>query len=169
MTELLQPIRSTAGLYAADVTGQIWRVKGHRARKNRKLKASLHPNGYMFVGLSIGNMLFNCSVHRLVAEAFHGPIPEGLDVCHANHVRNDNRPENLHFGTRSENCQESAREGRYGWHRKGVKPATTKLKEHQYLEIVARYACGAYQEDIAKEYEVTQGLVSKIIRTRFPR
>ena len=165
MNQLLQPIPSTAGLYAADATGQIWRVKGRGARNTRWLTGSLRPDGYRRVSLITGEGVKKKYVHRLVAEAFHGPIPDGLDVCHVNHVRDDNRPENLHYGTRAENVRESVRDGR--WPK--IRENRRKLKEHQILEIIARYAAGANQRDIAKEYGVSKGLISKIIRTRFPR
>lgn len=162
----MKPIPSTGGVYAADANGDIWRISGYRTPKPRKLQPFPQRNGYLNVSVSIDNKQKRMRVHRLVAEAFLGPGPKGHDVCHLNHDRTDNRPENLKYGTRSENCKMSS--ANYGHWRKGVKPATTKLKEHQNLEIVARYAAGAYQQDIAKEYGVTQGLVSKIIRTRFP-
>ena len=155
----IKPIPSTGGVYAADANGNIWR-DGH------KLKPWAQRNGYLNVSVSLNGKKVIKRVHRLVAEAFHGDAPDGLDVCHLNHSRIDNRPENLKYGTRSENCKMSS--ANYGHWCKGVKPANTKLEEHQNLEIVARYAAGAYQHDIAKEYGVTQGLVSKIIRTRFP-
>ena len=118
----------------------------------------------MCVGLSKDNKVRTISVHRIVAAAFHGPIPAGLDVCHLNHIRDDNRPENLCFGTRSENCQMSSQH--YGSWRVGIKPAATKLEESQYVEIINRYAMGAMQKDIASEYGVTQGLISRIISGR---
>ncbi len=165
MNQLLQPIPSTAGLYAADATGQIWRVKGYRVPNDRKVRPYTTNNGYRRVHLCIKGATFRCSVHRLVAEAFHGKCPEGLVVCHANHVRTDNRPDNLHYGTQSENCLESVRDKRYVNGRKGM----FKLKAHQHLEIIARYAGGAYQEDIAEEYGVSQSMVSVIISTRLSR
>lgn len=44
-------------------------------------------------------------VHQLVLEAFVGPRPEGCEVLHLNHVPDDNRLENLRYGTRSENIK----------------------------------------------------------------
>ncbi len=165
MNQLLQPIPSTAGLYAADATGQIWRVKSYGVRSTRRLKGSLNHDGYRRVNLRFGEGLKSKFVHRLVAEAFHGECPEGFEVCHVNHVRTDNRPENLRYGTHTENMRDSSRDGRW--------PKTYeqkhKLKEHQIQEVIARFAGGAYQADIAAEYGVTQGLVSRIIRTRYPR
>lgn len=43
------------------------------------------------------------SVHRAIAEAWHGPCPDGKEVDHINSVRDDNRPENLRYLTRQEN------------------------------------------------------------------
>lgn len=48
------------------------------------------------------------SVHRAVAEAWHGPCPEGLEVDHINDISTDNRPENLQYITRAENVAKRA-------------------------------------------------------------
>ena len=162
----LKDIASTGGLYAADPHGNVWRVRGYRTPRPRKLKPCPGTGGYLYVSISVNNKAKRIGMHRLVAEAFHGAPPPKHDACHLNHDRTDNRPENLEWGPRKYNCQMSR--AAYGSWRKGVKPATTKLKEHEYIEIVARYAAGACQTDIAAEYGVTQGLVSRIIRTRFP-
>lgn len=50
-------------------------------------------------------------VHHLVAEAFIGPRPDGMEVRHANDVRDDNRADNLRYGTRSDNMYDSIRNG----------------------------------------------------------
>lgn len=43
-------------------------------------------------------------VHRLVAETFLGPCPEGMHVAHLNGVAHDNRLENLAYKTPKENA-----------------------------------------------------------------
>ena len=65
------------------------------------------------------------TVHSLVALAFHGPRPEGLDVAHGNCVKTDNRPSNLRYCTRSENLLDSVVLGQrigfsYPWHQLSV-------------------------------------------------
>lgn len=50
---------------------------------------------YMFFSLNKDKQQIVKSVHRLVWETFVGPIPEGYDVHHINHIRTDNRLENL--------------------------------------------------------------------------
>ena len=53
---------------------------------------SSHTDGYRPVTIARKRYL----VHRLVAEAFHGPCPPGkCQVDHINRIKDDNRPENL--------------------------------------------------------------------------
>lgn len=58
--------------------------------------------GYCFVRLDSKSY----GVHQVVALAWHGPCPDGLEVDHINKVRNDNRPENLRYVTRQENLED---------------------------------------------------------------
>ena len=44
-------------------------------------------------------------VHRIICSAFHGKPPTGHDVDHINGIRNDNRPENLRWASRSDNLR----------------------------------------------------------------
>ena len=51
-------------------------------------------------------------VHRLVAESFIGPAPEGKPlVLHWDDDKNNNRVSNLRWGTQSDNIQDSVRNG----------------------------------------------------------
>jgi hypothetical protein len=45
-------------------------------------------------------------VHRLVMLAFTGPCPEGMQVRHLNGIPDDNRLENLIYGTPAENMHD---------------------------------------------------------------
>ena len=64
-----------------------------------KLKPNLTAYGYHRVNIAIGNYF----VHRMVYEAFHGPIPDGLDIDHIDGNRVNNSPANLRTATRSDN------------------------------------------------------------------
>jgi hypothetical protein len=44
-------------------------------------------------------------VHRIVAAAFIGPCPDGLEINHKNGIKLDNRAENLEYTTRSANMK----------------------------------------------------------------
>jgi hypothetical protein len=50
-----------------------------------------------------------CSVHRLVWEHVHGPIPDGMHIDHINGVKSDNRIANLRLVTPSQNAQNRPR------------------------------------------------------------
>lgn len=50
-------------------------------------------------------------IHQLVLEAFVGPCPPACECLHANDVASDNRLENLHWGSKSENITETVRNG----------------------------------------------------------
>ena len=44
-------------------------------------------------------------IHRLVAKAFLGPRPPGLETNHINGIKTDNRIENLEYVTHAENMR----------------------------------------------------------------
>ena len=49
-------------------------------------------------------------MHQTVYERKHGPIPNGMDIDHINHNRQDNRDCNLRLTTRSQNLLNKMRE-----------------------------------------------------------
>lgn len=76
------------------------KMKGRILRQNTSPKS----RGYAVVGLYTPDcQKYRNESHRIVARVFHGPKPPGLEVRHLNGIRDDNRPENLRYGTRSEN------------------------------------------------------------------
>lgn len=83
----------------------------HSLLTNRILRPGL-SHGYEVVNLThLNGQPRTFRVHRLVGEAFLGPMPDGLQTRHLNGVRRDNRVENLRYGTPSENAQDSVRHG----------------------------------------------------------
>src|SRR5690606_11217835 len=57
-------------------------------------------------------------VHRLVMEAFVGPLPEGMEVRHLDDDPDNNALSNLVYGTRSENLEDRVRLGTHHHARK---------------------------------------------------
>lgn len=68
-------------------------------------------NRYPCVGPTRDGKQRATPVHVLVALAFHGPRPEGMEVRHLDGTRTNNRPENLAWGTHSENMQDKVAHG----------------------------------------------------------
>lgn len=89
-----RPIKGFEGLYDLRDDGLLY---GH-PRKGSKGGYSYGNEvggGYLGFGLSKNGKVTQKRVNRLVWETFVGPIPEGYDIHHKNHNRQDNRLENL--------------------------------------------------------------------------
>lgn len=81
---------------------------GHtRQLRGKLLSPTRNRYGHLYVSVAGTKH----SVHRLVALAFLGPCPKGMQVCHNNGVPDDNRVANLRYGTASENSQDTLRHG----------------------------------------------------------
>lgn len=66
-----------------------------------------NQHGHVFVKLRDGGRETRRGVHILVLEAFVGPRPEGHWGLHRNDVPDDNRVENLYWGTPGQNGADS--------------------------------------------------------------
>ncbi len=100
---------------------------GHRLAKGRVLKPGIASNGYPTIVL--GRAVGTRTVHSLVAEAFIGPCPAGMEVRHKDGDRRNAAAANLEYGTRADNNRDAVRHGtRGGEHqrRAGLKAADTK-------------------------------------------
>lgn len=76
------------------------------------LTCGLNHNGYVRVTLSDrSGQSRHVLVHVLMAQAFIGTRPEGEEVRHLNDVPDDNRLENLAYGTSTENKLDMVRNG----------------------------------------------------------
>lgn len=84
-------------LYVNANEGRIYRLK----KNGFKEVGSYTTNGYLVFGLN-GKLLLN---HRFIYEHVYGGIPDGFEVNHKNHQRDDNRIDNLELVTRSQNMQ----------------------------------------------------------------
>lgn len=76
------------------------------------------------------------------------------------------RPFHLFLGTHKDNADDRARKGRSARNvnpQPGEKNGNAKLNSSQVLEIRSRYAAGEKQVPLAKEFGVSQVLISRII------
>lgn len=109
------------------------------------------------------------SVHRLVHEAVHGPIPQDLVINHINGDRADNRITNLEAVTQSENIAHSYRSGgrdRVAPHAQGQLHPMSKITDAQVEEIRKRAEDGEKVPDLAAEFGLSVGHMYKITKKR---
>jgi len=102
--------------------------------------------------------------HRLSYEMHHGPIPDGLAVCH----RCDNRlcvnPAHLFAGTWGDNNADRAARGRGRENRQhGRANLNAKLTEANVREIISAVASGESQGSVSRRIGISQAQVSKIV------
>ena len=112
-----------------------------------------HSTGYVMVRTVDGWMY----EHRAVWQAHYGPIPDGHHVHHINHVRDDNRLENLRLVEgRTHNRHHTQRR-----HEAGEMNLRGRWKsELDDAEIVARRNRGESFRRIAKDLGASHGTVA---------
>lgn len=84
---------------------------GFRTAKGQVLAQPIGSHGYPQVTLWKNHQYEHRTVHSLVAEAFLGTPPKGMEVCHNNGNGTDNRLPNLRYGTTSENAKDRVAHG----------------------------------------------------------
>ena len=143
MREVWKPVVGFGDRYLVSNLGDVYSAL---ARRNLK---SAPTEGYPTVVLGRGNTRRVC---HLVAAAFIGPRPKGLDVCHKNGDRADSRANNLRYGTRGSNNEDLVFHGK------------RRLSVDDVADIRQRMASRVFgtQAQLAREYGVTATHISHI-------
>lgn len=95
------------GFYSVTDDGRVF---SHRA--GRFLRPGTNPKGYRIAVLARDGERVAYPVHRLVAEAFLGPLPHGFHTCHIDGDKGNNAATNLRYDTPSANELDKVRQGR---------------------------------------------------------
>lgn len=168
----LRSIPGYEGKYSASPDGQIisW-ARGYA----HVLKPHLNTTGYLIVTPHCKTK----PVHRLVAAAFFGPCPEGLQVNHKDGNKTNNAASNLEYVTPSENMLHAHRVLNAFANRKkpvyrkppdqtkycrGMAQRNARLTDDDVREIRALSASGMSQHAIAALYPVNRTQIQKIIK-----
>lgn len=155
--------------YAVSRDGRIW----SKPRKNRHgelyggrwLKPT-NRHGYLFVELYNGAYSRILAVHRLVLETYVGPCPEGMETCHNNSIKIDNRLENLRWDTKRNNQLDAIERGTASClHQNGENNPVCRLTEEQVRLLFNAYHDGAYtQQELADYFRINRATVGQIVR-----
>lgn len=119
--------------------------------------------GYVTISLMYGkNKRKTHMVHRLVWEAWKGPIPKGMWVNHKDGDKHNNHISNLEVTTPSENHYHASRILKRNY-AKGEKSHSSVLTENSVRSIRARANSGMSQRDIAAVFNVSQPSIQAVI------
>ena len=97
--------------------------------------------------------------HRVSWEIHHGPIPEGLFVCHSCDIRNCVNPHHLFLGTPADNSKDMRLKRRSA---RGERNGGAKLTEQEVIAI--RESKDASISHLAKQFGVSYTCISRILR-----
>jgi len=167
-----KPVLGFENCYQVSDDGQVARTSTYGSNPKPKWKeVAKRPkwDGYITYHLCQGGKRTDPFAHRLVWEAFNGPLPPNLEINHKNGDRSDNRLDNLEAITRSENMKHKFRVLRCPPPNNpsiGSDNGSAKLTEADIPKIFAMYRSGKYQYEIAEIFGVTQTLISMIIRRK---
>lgn len=165
------------GVYEVSSYGRVKRTKAASGTRPGNI-LTCPPGlrgGYPMVGLFDRSRRQLRTVHSLVAEAFLGPRPLGMQVNHIDHTRTNNCVQNLEYVTPKGNIQHAKRAGRLrGGGPKGERAPAAKLSLEQMHSTRERWSRGeATQVELANEYGVTRQAIWRIVHgltwKSFPR
>lgn len=128
---------------------------GERTYAGKQVNAFVHSNGYLTVNLTTNKQRKQVSVHRLVAQAFLGNCPDGMECCHNNGIKNDCRLENLRWDTRKNN---HADKKIHGTQQHNIKKLTPELaKEIKEIKEKAELIAKKYNISVTQIWRIKTG------------
>lgn len=137
--EIWKAVVGWEGLYEVSDLGRVRSLPRIANRRKRSyggaiLAPSSTSNGYVCARLCRNSECKKHNVHRLVLIAFVGECPDGMEGCHNNGVRADNRLANLRWDTRLANSHDALT---HGTRPMGSRKTQSKLTEDIVREIRA--------------------------------
>ena len=120
-TEEWREVPGYEGVYSVSSMGRFRceaRVLNDSSGRKRRAKAQMmlgweSPDGYLRVSLWRDNRRKTLTIHCIVALAFLGPRPEGLQVRHLDGDKKNNALKNLAYGTTADQVADRKRHGTF--------------------------------------------------------
>ena len=106
-----------------------------------------HPKGYRQLRLSHNGRAQHFALHQLVALAWCGPCPEGMEVCHNDGIAANNRPSNLRYDIPEGNREDKRR-----------------LSRRRAAELRKEYATGISLDELCEQHSLSAEYMKCILR-----
>lgn len=140
-----------------------WQVGA--ARRIAPLKGHTTTWGHREYGFTTDEGVTNrMQLGRAVLLVFKGPPPSGTECCHWDGNPANNHPDNLYWGTKSDNALDMTRHGTHNWQKitdQQVAEIREKFRDRQQPE--GEPPAGS-QRWLMQKYQLSQSSVSRIIR-----
>lgn len=98
--EVWKDVVGFEGLYMVSSLGRLYSLL-----RGFYMSPTLNSHGYLKTALAKEGKRYDVRIHQLVAAAFIGPCPEGMEVNHKHGNKKDNRWDGLEYGTHRYNVQ----------------------------------------------------------------
>ena len=121
----------------------------------------LDDKGYLHISVYQDGKHTKPYVHRLVAEAFLGECPEGMETLHGPNGKLDNRADQLRYDTHQINCDEMVRDGT---RRTGEDHWNAVLTQELVAELRLRNAGMESRDTLARKFDLNPGSVASAVR-----
>lgn len=123
--------------------------------------------GYCYITLAQQGRKRQFRVHRLVATAFIGPCPDGLQCAHLDGIKTNNRADNLKWTTCLENQSHRLIHGtRFGEHAGGASKMSNE-KVRQIRKEYFNHGKGKNNaKELAKRYDVNPNTIHDVGRMK---
>jgi hypothetical protein len=153
--------------YAISRDGKVWSNPRQRSSKQGIwIKSRQTKCGYLHCGLYHNGHISWVLIHRLVLETYVGQCPEGMQTRHLNGNKQDNKLENLCWGSKKENMKDIVNHGTRVRHF-GEKNGQARLTEQDVRMIIYMYRTGLFlMQEIATGYKVGLATVSNIVNKK---
>lgn len=153
--------------YEVSEYGDVRRAgKASGARVGQVLKPHMSKQGYLRYNLSVNDVSRKYSTHTLVARAFIGAKPAGMETCHNDGNRLNNHYTNLRYDTSAGN---HADKFAHGTLQCGEKHRLARLKETDVAEIRETYKARSRTRGaiaLGLKYGVSHKTIRRVIHGR---
>lgn len=153
------------GYYEVSSIGRVKNVAQGKGRVIGKILSTRSKNnkGYVQIQLYKGGKAKTVKLHRLVAEAFLGPMPPDLTTDHIDGDKNNNHISNLEYVTNKENNRRARLKGLMPSPYSKTKPQGKKINYEDVKNIREKIGTCS-RKDLAKQYGIHIMTIGEILR-----
>lgn len=162
-TENWLPVVGYEGHYEISDLGRVRSLKGGRYGF-RILRGGINSDGYHGFSLSLNGHSNSLKAHVMVLTAFVGPRSPGMEGCHFDGDRMNNRLDNLRWDTRLANQHDRIRQGT---HNAGERHSRAKFSDGDIQRVVDLWANGVKKKVIGEWLGISRRYVRALLSGSF--